>query len=105
MDGSRKITLSETTQIPKVSEWYVFSNKSILAKKKKYRISKMQSTELKKVNKLNGLSEDTSVKDCSQESNHKKGGSWKRGRCLGSIVDRGEGKGNQIRHWVRGTYS
>ena len=32
-----------------------------ISKKKKYRIPKIQSTELKKVNKLKGPSEDTSV--------------------------------------------
>ena len=43
---------------------YVFINKWILAKKRKRKSTeypKIQSTELKKVNKLKGPSEDTSV--------------------------------------------
>jgi hypothetical protein len=41
---------------------YLLSNKWILAKKKKkYRIQKIQHTELKRLNKLKCSSEDTSV--------------------------------------------
>jgi hypothetical protein len=55
--------------------------------KKKYRISKIQSTEFKKVNKLKGPSEDTSTWEGS-ESNHKRKG----GRVLGGKMDRVQGK-------------
>ena len=44
---------------PEGHAWNVLTNKWILAKK--YRIPKIQSTELKKVNKLKGPSEDASV--------------------------------------------
>jgi hypothetical protein len=49
------IILSEVTQTQKI--WYVLTNKWILTTKK-YRIPKIQSTELKKVNKLKCPSEN-----------------------------------------------
>jgi hypothetical protein len=57
------IILSEVTQTQKRHAWYVFTNKWILGPPppKKFRITKIQSTELKKLNKLKGPSEDTSV--------------------------------------------
>ena len=48
-------------------------------RKKKYRISMLHSTELKKVNKLKWPSEEVSVTLGREESNHKggsKGGTW-----------------------------
>jgi hypothetical protein len=45
---------------PKGHAWYVLTNKWILAEQK-YRIPKIKSTELKKVNKLKCPSEDSSV--------------------------------------------
>jgi hypothetical protein len=47
--------VSEVTD-PKGHTWYVLTNKWILAKK--YRISRIQSIELKKVNRPKGPSED-----------------------------------------------
>ena len=41
--------------------WYVLTNKWTIAKKKNYRIPKIQSIEIKKVNKLKGPSEVTLV--------------------------------------------
>jgi hypothetical protein len=63
-------------------------------KKGKYRIPKMQSTELKKLNKLKRPSEDASVP------------SGKGGRDLGGKMDgkagggAGRGEGNLILYWV-----
>ena len=66
---------------------------------KKYRILRIQSTELKKVNKPKGPSEDASIplgreKKHSQEG-WKGGPGWERGK-------RGE-EGNMIKYWVGGT--
>ena len=55
------IILSEVTQTQKNHIWYILTNKWILIKKEKYRTPKIQSTELKKVNKLKAPSEDSSV--------------------------------------------
>jgi hypothetical protein len=68
----------------------VLTNKWILAKKKKrkkkYRIPKIQSTELKKVNKLKCPSEDASVPLGREKKAITSGGG---GRDLGEKVDGG----------------
>ena len=73
-----------------------------ISQKKKYRIPKIQSTELKKVNKLKCPSEDASV-PLGREKKAITSGEG--GRDLGGKVDRGRGymrgKGNLIWYWVR----
>ena len=70
-------------------------------KKKKYRISKIQSTELKKVNKLKGPNEDTSVPFGREKKKQSQvgweGGTWKGKwtRRLEEGVEVG-GEGNMI---------
>jgi hypothetical protein len=59
MDGARKYHPEWGNPDPKGHAWYVLTNKWILTKK--YRIPRIQPTELKKVNKLNCPSEGTSV--------------------------------------------
>lgn len=59
MDKTRKYHL-EYCADPKGHAQYVLTNKWIL-EKKKYKIPKIRSTELIKVNKLKGPSEGTSV--------------------------------------------
>jgi hypothetical protein len=54
-----KIYSSPPILDPKGHAWYVLTNKWILAKQ--YRIPRIQSTELKKVDKLKGPSEDASI--------------------------------------------
>ena len=70
-------------------------------KKKKYRIPKIQSTELKKVNKLKCPSEDASV-PLGREKKAITSGEG--GRDLGGKVDGGGQRGlegNLIWYWVR----
>jgi hypothetical protein len=59
VDGTRKYHPEWGNSDPKGHVWYVLINKWILEKKD--RISKIQPTELKKVNKLKGPSEDAPV--------------------------------------------
>jgi len=59
MDGTRNYHVWGNSN-PKEHVWYILSNKWILGKEK-YRIPKIQSTELIKVNKLKGPSENISV--------------------------------------------
>lgn len=61
----------------------------IKQKKKKYRISKIQSIELKKVNKLKGPSEDASVPLGREKKATTRGG----GRNRGGKEDGDEGRG------------
>ena len=77
----------------------------ILVKNSRYRIPKIQSTELKKVNKLKGPREDASV-PLGREKNAVTVGREGPGRDLGGKVDRPffffEGReGNLIWYWVR----
>jgi hypothetical protein len=51
----------------------VHNSKKKKKKKKKYRISKIQSTKLKKVNKLKVLSEDSSVPLCREKKEFSSG--------------------------------
>jgi hypothetical protein len=60
IDGTRKYHPEWGNSDPKGHKWYVLTNKWIL-EKKKYRIPKIQSTELKKFYKLKDPSENTSV--------------------------------------------
>jgi hypothetical protein len=82
------IILSEVTQTQKDTHVIFSLISSYWSKKKKYRIPKIQSTELKMF-KLKGPSEDTSV-PFGKESNHK--GGWREvpGRERGWGVGRGE---------------
>jgi hypothetical protein len=63
MGGARKYHPERSNSNPKGHAWYLLTNKWILAKHThtKYRTPKIQSTELKKVNKQKSPSEDTSV--------------------------------------------
>ena len=72
----------------------------ISKKKKKYRIPKIQSTELKKVNKLKCPSEDASVPLGREKKaiTSGEGGTWE-GKWMGVGGVRGEG--NLIWYWVR----
>jgi hypothetical protein len=94
------IILSEVTQSdPKGHSWYVLTNKWILAKNK-YRIPKIESIELKKVNKLKNQSEDNSIlprreKKATQGGREGrpwvgKGTGWRRGEPL-PLLGRGKG--------------
>ena len=68
--------------------WYVLTNKQILEKKKKNRIPKIQSTELKKGQQAEGIKWGClSPTWVVEESNHKSGG-----RNLGGKVDCGGGE-------------
>jgi hypothetical protein len=67
--------------------------------RKKKRIPKIQSTEVKKVNKLKGPNEDASVPLGREKKATTKVG-W-RGRNLGGKRDAGE-EGNIVCYWVRG---
>ena len=93
MDGTRKYHPECGNSDPKGHAWYVLTNKWILAKK--YRIHRIKSTELKKVNKLKDPSEDGSIplgrekKSNPREQRH--GGSWV-GKGLG-------GERNMINYW------
>mgnify|MGYP007107459760 CR=1 FL=1 len=72
-----------------------------ISQKKKYRISKIQSTELKKVNKLKGPSEDARA-PLGREKKAITSGEG--GRDLGEKVDGVGGQwveGNLIWYWVR----
>ena len=91
------VILSEETQTQKDMHG-MYSLKTGNLKKKKYRISKIQSTELKKVNKLKCPSEDASV-PLGREKKTITGGEG--GRDLGGKVNRWEGDGNLIWYWVR----
>ena len=82
--------------------WYVLTNKWILAKnKKKYRIPKIQSTELKKVNKLKSPSEDASVplKREKKATTREEGRRDLRGKGDGG---RGWEERNMIWYWMGG---
>ena len=72
----------------------MLTNKWILAKRKKYRIPQIQSTELKKINRVKGPSEDVSVLLGREKKTITRWeGTWK-----------GEGMGrreNMIRYWGR----
>ena len=72
----------------------------ISKKKKKYRIPKIQSTELKKVNKLKCPSEDASVPLGREKKaiTSGEGGRDQRGKVNGRAV---EEEGNLIWYWVR----
>jgi hypothetical protein len=61
MGGTRKYHPEWGNSDPKAHAWCVLTNKWILARKKKNNIPKIQSTELRKVNKLKGPNEDASV--------------------------------------------
>jgi hypothetical protein len=63
MDGTRKYHPVLGNSDPKGHAWYVLTNKWILAPTpiKKYRMPKIKSTEVKKINKLKFLNEDSSV--------------------------------------------
>jgi hypothetical protein len=88
MDRTRNYHPERGNSDLKGHAWYVLTNKWILAPKKN-RISKIQSTELKKFNKLKSPSEGTSV-PLGREK--KAIISRKEGRVLGGKVYRGRGK-------------
>ena len=71
-----------------------------ISQKKKYRLSKIQSTELKKVNKLKCPSEDASVPLGREKKaiTSGEGGTWK-GKEMG--WEGREVRGNLIWYWVR----
>jgi hypothetical protein len=68
--------------------WYVFTNKWILAPPPKYRIPKIQSIELNKVNKLKCPSEDATVPLGREKKANTSG---EGGRDLGGNVAGGSG--------------
>ena len=59
MDGTRKYQSGWDNSDPKGHAWYVLTNKWILAKK--VQNTCIKSTELKKVSKEKGSSEETSI--------------------------------------------
>ena len=63
----------------------------VIIQKKKYRIHKIQSTKLKKINKLKGPSEDTSIPlgREKKEITSGEGGAWE-GKWMGVVGGRGE---------------
>jgi hypothetical protein len=90
MDGTSKYHAVWGNSDPKRDAWYLFTNKWILA-----RIPRIQSTELKKVNKQKGPSEDASIslgrkKKIIIGDRGREGSGWKMGV--------GEEKGNMIRY-------
>ena len=94
MNGTRKYHPEWGKSDLKVHAWYVFTNKWILAKK--YRIPRIQSTDLKKLNSSKGPSEDISIplgrEKRSQGRDMEETGweSWGRGAGR---------RGNVIRYW------
>jgi hypothetical protein len=72
--------------------WYVLTNKWILAKNKKqtkkeknpYRICMIQSTEVKRLNKLKCPGEDTSVPLGREKKVWREGGIWE-GKLIGGV--------------------
>jgi hypothetical protein len=76
MDKTRKYHPERSNSDTKGYAWYVLTNKWILAKTNKqtnktYRIPKIQSTELKKLNKLKCPSEDALSHYKREERNQK----------------------------------
>jgi hypothetical protein len=63
----------------------------------KYRIPKIQSTELKRINKLKGPSEDSSVPLGWEKETITR---WECGRDLGEKVDGEVEEGNMMCYWV-----
>jgi hypothetical protein len=88
MDRTRKYHPEWSNSDLKGHQWYVLINKWILAKNKKYRTHKIQSTELKNSNMLKHPSKDTPQSHLGErrKQNHTWGG-----RELGGKVDRGHG--------------
>jgi hypothetical protein len=61
MDGTRKYYPEWGNSGTKGHAWCILTNKWILARRKKYRIPRIPSTELKKFNKLKSQREDASI--------------------------------------------
>jgi hypothetical protein len=105
MDGTRKYHHECSNSDSKRQAWYVLTNKIIRKKKKrrekkKKKKKKIQNTELKKLNKLKGSSEDSSV-PFGREKNtvtSEEEVTWE-GKCTG--LGRSGVEGNLIWYWVR----
>jgi hypothetical protein len=69
-----------------------------ISPKKKHRISRIQSIELSKVNRLRDTSEDISI-PLGREKKAIIGGGREGGSWMGKGTEREEG--NMIRYWVR----
>ena len=87
--------LSEVTQIQKDMYSHVLTNNWILAKKKQYRIPRIQPTELKKVNRPKGPRENASThlggrRKESRRAGGREGTGWENG------VGRGKGEHDQV---------
>jgi hypothetical protein len=98
MDGTRKYHPECGNSDRKGHAWYVLTNKWLLAKKKKkYTICKIQSRELKKLNKLNCASKDALVPLGSEEKAITSGEGGREGS------GRKSGQGGRIWWGERGT--
>jgi DNA-binding beta-propeller fold protein YncE len=95
MNVTRKYHPDWGSSDPKGNAWYVLTNKRILAeKKKKYRLPKIQSMELRMINKLKVPSEDSSVTlGREKKTTTREGGKDLEVKVVG-------GKGNMIWYWV-----
>jgi hypothetical protein len=82
MDGTRKCHPECGNSDLKEHAWYILTNKWILAHthtpQRKYRIPQIQSTKLRRVNKLKGPSEDVSVPLGREKKEiiKREGGNW-----------------------------